>query len=151
MSLLQWLTNGWLRRHKTTAEEIGNLFAIVRRDLQDARCKLSCDGQFATAYNAALQLCAILLYAEGFRPEKNLQHHRTIMALPLILGGSWKGKAEYLDTCRDKRNTAEYDYAGGVSETDVHDLLALVEELHVAVTDWLKASHPDLTAGSTGR
>ena len=44
------------------------------------------DWRFGIAYNTGLKLCLILLLAEGFRPEKTLQHYRSIQALPLILG-----------------------------------------------------------------
>jgi hypothetical protein len=33
----------------------------------------------------------ILMHAEGYRAEKNLQHYRTSQALQLILGGAGKG------------------------------------------------------------
>lgn len=36
MTLRQWADNGWLKSHKTSAAEIGNLLAIVDRDLKDA-------------------------------------------------------------------------------------------------------------------
>ena len=36
MTLIQWADNGWLKAHKTSAEEIGNLLAIVERDIKDA-------------------------------------------------------------------------------------------------------------------
>jgi len=36
MTLKQWADNGWLKPHKTSAGEIGNLMAIVERDLKDA-------------------------------------------------------------------------------------------------------------------
>ncbi len=35
MTLKQWMDNGWLRPHKTSAEEIENLFMIIDRDLKD--------------------------------------------------------------------------------------------------------------------
>jgi len=35
MTLKQWSDNGWLRPHKTTPEEIENLFQIVDRDLEE--------------------------------------------------------------------------------------------------------------------
>jgi hypothetical protein len=87
MSLQVWANNGWLRSHKTSREEIGNLLEIVQRDLKDAQGPgLSADWRFGIAYNAALKLCTVLMYCEGFRPEKNLAHYRTLQALPLILG-----------------------------------------------------------------
>lgn len=71
MSLQTWQSNGWLRPYRTSPAQIAELFAIADRDLEDARTeRLSNDWQFGIAYNAALKLCTILLYAEGFRPEK---------------------------------------------------------------------------------
>ena len=71
MSLKQWLDNGWLRKHITDKQEISNLLQIVDRDLKDAKEKsISQDWRFGIAYNAALKLCAILLAAEGYRPEQ---------------------------------------------------------------------------------
>jgi hypothetical protein len=87
MSLKQWADNGWLRSHKTSKQEVSNLLGIVERDLKDAESSdISADWRFGIAYNAALKLCTILLGAQGYRAEKNLQHYRTIQALPLILG-----------------------------------------------------------------
>ena len=77
MRLQQWKANGWLQTHQTTSSQIDGLLAIVERDLEDSMRDLSPDWQFGIAYNAALKLCTILLYASGFRPEKNLAHYRT--------------------------------------------------------------------------
>jgi hypothetical protein len=117
----------------------------VDRDLEDARTeRLSTDWQFGIAYNAALKLCTILLYAEGYRPEKNLAHYRTIQALPLILGAGRQGDADYLDTCRSKRNTAEYDSAGRISPEEARELVEFSVELRAASVSWLNANHPEL-------
>jgi len=86
MSLQKWVEYGWLRSHKSSNKEIADLLRIIDRDLQDAAGEISSDWRFGIAYNAALKLCTILLYAEGYRPEKTLQHYRTIQSLPMILG-----------------------------------------------------------------
>lgn len=86
MSLQKWVEYGWLRSHKSSNKEIADLLRIIDRDLQDAAGEISSDWRFGIAYNAALKLCTILLYAEGYRPEKTLQHYRTIQSLPVILG-----------------------------------------------------------------
>ena len=86
MSLKQWASNGWLSAHRDqTPKEIQDLLAIVKRDLADAEGDISADWQFGIAYNAALKLCTILMRASGHRPEKTLQHYRTLQALPLVL------------------------------------------------------------------
>lgn len=36
MSLQLWANNGWLKPHTTSREEVGNLLAIVRRDMDRA-------------------------------------------------------------------------------------------------------------------
>jgi uncharacterized protein (UPF0332 family) len=144
MRLQQWKTNGWLQAHQTTPAQIADLLAIVDRDLEDSMRDLSPDWQFGIAYNAALKLCTILLFASGYRPEKNLAHYRTLAALPLILGDERKDDADYLDTCRAKRNTAEYDAAGTVSQSEADELREFAKELRSDVTAWLKANHPAL-------
>ena len=50
-------------------------------------------GVSGISYNAALKLCTILLHASGYRPERALQHYRTIAALPLVLGEQRKDDA----------------------------------------------------------
>lgn len=144
MTLNQWMNNGWLRRHKTSQEEIENLVMIIDRDLKDTEGGISDDWRFGIAYNAALKLCTILLYAEGFQAEKTLQHYRTIQALPLILGNKRKNDAEYLNSCRSKRNIVEYDYVGGVTGHDVDELIDFVKELKADVIEWLNSNHPEL-------
>ena len=86
MTLKQWADNGWLASHVTSTEEIANLLAIVDRDLADAGAGISPDWRFGIAYNAALKLCTVLLYAEGYRAARMLQHSRTIQPLPPIPG-----------------------------------------------------------------
>lgn len=145
MSLQQWAANGWLKAHRTSAQEVSNLLSIVRRDLADAGQKtVSADWRFGMAYNAALKLCTILLYAEGYRPAQNLAHYRTLQAVPLILGKEHGEDAEYLDACRTKRNTVEYDYVGGATVADAKELIEYVIELERIALKWLKARHPKL-------
>ena len=74
MSLNSLLKAGKLKRHKTSAREISDLFEVVQRDLKDASIKeLSADRRFATAYNAALQLTTILMYSHGYRAVSSRQ------------------------------------------------------------------------------
>ena len=146
MSLQDWANNGWLRAHATSKSEILQLIEIVNRDLKDAQQRgLSADWRFGIAYNAGLKLCTILLYSEGFRPEKTLAHYRTLQALPMILGPEKEDDADYLDTCRTKRNTVEYDYVGGAMNSDADELIAFVMKLKIEVLDWLKQNHANLS------
>ena len=140
-----WHKAGWLRPHQTSKRQIADLFAIVDRDLEDAARGLSPDWQFGIAYNAVLKLCTVLVYAEGWRPEKNLAHYRTLQALPLILGETRTDDADYLNTCRAKRNTAEYDSPGQVTAAEAKELAAFARELRGDVIVWLEKHHPGLS------
>lgn len=144
MTLKQWADNNWLKAEQPSQNEIAYLLAIAERDLKDAASSISPDWQFGIAYNAALKLCTILLRAEGYRPAHGLQHYRTVMAMPLILGKSRKEDAEYLDSCRNKRNTVEYDYVGGASEEDAKELLNFIRDFKTEVLEWLEKNHTDL-------
>jgi len=144
MTLQQWVDNGWLESHVTSAEEIANLLAIVDRDLADAGGGISPDWRFGIAYNAALKLCTILLYAEGYRAARTLQHYRTIQALPVILGLEHRPDANYLDACRKKKNIVEYDYVGGATDDEASELAGYILELREKVLNWLKENHPQL-------
>jgi len=145
MSLETCAKNGWLRPHKITRQEIVDLLGVIERDLKDAQRDLSADWKFGIAYNAALQLCTILLNASGYRPEKLQAHYRTLQSLPLILGAERKDDGDYLDTCRKTRNTAEYDSAGVTSEADAKELIEFTKRLREDVLDWLKKNHPELS------
>jgi hypothetical protein len=145
MSLKDWADSGWLRAHQSSRQEIKDLLSIVERDLSDSsEGGISADWRFGIAYNAALKLCTILVHASGYRPEKMLQHYRTIQALPLILGEGRREDADYLDKCRIKRNTVEYDMAGAATDADAAELHDFAKELRTDALDWLKRNHPDL-------
>ncbi len=143
MGLKQWLKNRWIHHHNTTKEEIRNLIDIVERDLKEAKQPITADWQFGIAYNAALKLCTILVYAEGYKPEKTSQHYRYISALPLIIGKDKKNDAEYLNTCRAKRNIIEYDSIGSVTENDADELIEFTKKLKKEVISWLKKYHSE--------
>lgn len=148
MSLSAWAKAGWLKPHTPTRQQVAAVFGVVDRDLEDAKQNLSPDGRFNLAYNAALQLCAISLLAEGWKPDKLNAHHRTISALPLILGPDWQDGADYLDACRSKRNGLEYDAAGRVSPAEAKELREFALELRVVVVDWLGDKHRKLSPWS---
>ena len=149
MSLQVWSRNGWLKPHRTDCQELSNLLAIVDRDLADAAsCELSNDWRFGIAYNAALKLCTMMLYAAGYMPEKNLAHYRTLLSLEFTLGPHRKDDAVYLDSCRTKRNHVEYDYVDGASAAEAQELLDFSKELRAEVVAALRKKYP--TLGKSG-
>ncbi len=146
MSLTKFKQKGWIRPHSTSRREIQDLLAIVDRDLNDAKVPhISPDWRFGIAYNAALKLCTILLYTQGYRSGSGSHHMRTISTLPHIGGLRTQADADYLDTCRRKRNIVEYDYTGGATDNDADELIEFSQDLLEDVIQWLRSNHPELT------
>lgn len=144
-SLQQLLAEGRLQRQPAVPAEINALFKVAARDLADAGVLgLSEDRRFATAYNGALQLATIVLRAEGYRTRGSGHHRTTIAALPLLMGGSFESIADYLDACRSRRNTVDYDGIGIATEADVAELTLEARELEALVRAWLTEHHPEL-------
>jgi len=70
-------------------------------------------------------------------------HCNTFLALEAA-DSSFASRSVYFDGCRTKRNVSEYDFAGGVTETDADGLLKATREFSIEVDAWLKAHHPTL-------
>jgi hypothetical protein len=148
MTLKDWADSGWVRVHQPSLQEVQNLLSVADRDMADAASRdISADWRFGIAYNAAIKLCTILVHASGYRVERAPHHYLTIAALSLILGARKTEAAVYLDACRIKRNTVEYDMAGAASELDADELLEFSRELRMDVSNWLRKNHRELTSG----
>ncbi|MBN2125218.1 MAG: hypothetical protein JW821_13045 [Deltaproteobacteria bacterium] len=146
MTLETWQENGWLRPHATSKQEVRGILDLVERDLADASSvDISKDWRFNIAYNAGLQLAALVLYAAGYRAGRGeSKHYRIIQALPLVMGSRFSAMRDYLDSCRRKRNISEYDAAGTISQKETEDLLETVSEFKVEVEAWLRQNRPDI-------
>jgi hypothetical protein len=139
------LAEGKLRRHRTSAREIADLLGVVERDLADAQVQeVSADRRFAIAYEAALQLPTIPVYASGHETQGPGHHFHTFQALRETMGAAGQKYADYFDTCRSKRATTSYDRAGEISETEVASLTRKVETFKGDVLSWLRKNHADL-------
>jgi uncharacterized protein (UPF0332 family) len=145
VSLRRLLVDGRLRRQKSGRAEVQRLFQVAERDLVDACVEgLSADRRFATAYNAALQLATIVLRSEGYRTAGAGHHATVIESLRAIIGPDVHEAADYLDACRSKRNTVDYDGIGIATEAEVVELVAEARMLQTMVRNWLAEHHPDL-------
>jgi hypothetical protein len=143
--LKRLLAEGKLRGHRTSAREIADLLGVIDRDLADAAVQeLSADRRFSIAYEAALQLATITVYASGYETHGTGHHFNTFHALRETMGATGRDYADYFDTCRTKRATASYDRAGEISNTEVEALLRGVEGFREEVLAWLREQHPDL-------
>ena len=144
MSLQNWEKKGWVEKHKTSPQEIEELFQIADRDLKDCQARdLSDDWQLNIAYNAALQSAKAALAAAGYRSSREAQHFRIIQSLAFTVGLE-KSLIDKLDKFRKKRNISDYERAGLVSEGEVREAITLAQQLRKQVEDWIRANHPHL-------
>lgn len=145
MSLENWRENRWLTEHKTSREEISDLFRVIERDLSDCQAPgLSTDAQFATAYGAALQAARIALAASGYRPGRGESGHYYAMESLRLTVGMDSASVGQLQEFRKKRNVVSYDRAGTISNREAEEMKRLALRLRKAVEDWLRAKRPDL-------
>src|SRR5467141_857460 len=98
-----------VRAHKASKKELGDLWAVIVRDLEDAAIQeLSDDRRFATAYNAALQTAKTSIACAGFRLAGASGHHRlTFEAARLALGTTAARSLDCFRACRRKRNVID--------------------------------------------
>ena len=137
LSLNEWLKNGWLIEHKTSPQEIEDLFRIVDRDLEDCEVtRLSPDWKFNIAYNAALQCAKAALATAGYRPTRESHHYRLIHSLAYTIQAEDKLIIQ-LDMFRKKRNISDYMRAGEISDLEVRELIALAKKLRHRVKEWI--------------
>jgi uncharacterized protein (UPF0332 family) len=146
MSWQQLLHSRRVQVHTTSRRELEGLRAIVARDLKDARVAgLSTDRQFATAYNAILQLAKMAIACAGYRVVGAGHHQTTFEAVELALGPTVSTLASYFDMCRRKRNILDYDTAQVVTETEAKELVQKAEEFRTLIEQWIAQHLPQFT------
>lgn len=124
--------------------ELDNLRSIVARRLKDVTAAgLSADARFTMAYDAARTLSLLIVRASGYRPRTVGGHYNTFLALEAA-DQAFASLSAYFDGCRIKRNNCEYDFAGGVSDTDAGELLKEVRAFAVDSETWIKTHFPHL-------
>jgi hypothetical protein len=120
--------------------------ALVARDLADAQVMgLSADRRFATAYNAALQTANMAIACAGYRVTAKTGHHRvTVDAITLALGTAASSYADYLETCRRKRNVIDYTRSHVATDSEADEIVRMAREFHALVETWIGATSPNL-------
>lgn len=138
MSIEIFKSRGVLVEQRSSKEEIEELLKIVDRDMLDSKVsQVSYDWQFGIAYNAALKLATILVRYSGYRVKGQGHHMNTIALIPSFLGKETQDYSDYLDACRRKRNTVEYDCVAGATEQDVIELQEFVLEFKEKVLKFI--------------
>ena len=103
--------------------------------------------QIAASYNAALMAARAALAASGYRTSGEGNHYWTIQSLAFTLQPDTKTIKKF-NKFRQKRNITDYEMIGMISEQEVTEMIALAQELHDIVTEWLKKNHQNTTGYS---
>lgn len=145
MTWKQLLAENRLAAEPTSRTEIKDLRAVVHRNLADAQIrKLSDEGRFGHAYDAARILANIIVRASGYRVKsEGGGHYNTFLALKTA-DPAFAKKAVYFDACRRKRNNFLYEQANVVTNTEAEELLVHATGFSVEVDAWLKKHYPHL-------
>jgi hypothetical protein len=135
-----------VQRHRTSKRELDEIRAVIQRDLVDAQIAgLSADRRFAIAYNAALQTASMAIACAGYRVRAKAGHHRvTIDAITLTVGNSGKRYADYLETCRRKRNVIDYTRAQVATDSEADEIVKMATEFNELVEGWIESKFPSL-------
>lgn len=139
MTLQDWLSNGWLKRHATSQQEISELLAKVERDIAEAsKEEITLDWRLAIAYNACLGCATIALRASGYRmPGGAGQHYRTIQSLRFTINPD-SDIIISLEAISKKRAIVSYDAAGTITEAEVEEARQLADQLLEQLKTWLQ-------------
>ena len=117
---------GQLKAEPRNAQEVTRMLAMAQTRLSDAKLnKLSLEGRFTSAYNAAHAAALAALRWHGYRSENR---YTVFQCLTHTLG--WPANRwRVLDTAHQKRNLAEYEGYLEVEESTVAEMCALVQGL----------------------
>jgi predicted Zn-dependent peptidase len=147
MSLRDWLKNGWVVEHASSADEISDLIYVADRDLKDAQTPgLSPDWRLNIAYSAALQMATAALAAGGYRASRESHHYRVIQSLAYTIEADSELINQF-DQFRKKRNISGYERAGTVSEHEAQQMFELAVEIRKRVEEWIRRNYADLIQG----
>ncbi len=144
MSLQDWQNNRWIKKHRTSKSEIDALLKKIEvNEIQLEIKEISPDWRLAFAYNNILTIGSIALKVSGYRISVGRGHHeKTIDSLKFTLDTDNITRI-VIHEIRKKRNYAEYDAVGTISEQDVAEATKIASELKYDLKHWLKENHPE--------
>lgn len=121
---------GQLKAEPRNTQEVVRLLAMAQTRLHDAQLdKLSLEGRFTSAYNAAHAAALAALRWHGYRSENRYTVFQCLTHTVGWPANRWR----VLDNAHQKRNLAEYEGYLDVEESTVAEMCALVQSLIVDV------------------
>lgn len=122
---------GRIKPYSATSKEIAALISLARRDIKAAYRNLDEDPEWAysIAYNAILQACRALMFAEGFR-ARGVDHHAVVIQFARDAFHPENGALmTQIDHIRRMRNKVVYDAAGLISRGMAQEVISVAEKV----------------------
>lgn len=117
---------GQLKAEPRNDREVTRMLAMAHTRLSDAKLnKLSLEGRFTSAYNAAHAAALAALRWHGYRSENRYTVFQCLAHTLRWPANRWR----VLDTAHQKRNLAEYEGYLEVEESTVAEMCTLVQGL----------------------
>jgi uncharacterized protein (UPF0332 family) len=144
MSLEDLYKYGKLQKHKTSPQEISDLFGVAERCLKDSsQTSISLDLRFISAYQAALAAGEALLCCLGYTAPKGNYHYMVWEALRNVLDDSFKSTLILFNDARSKRSDAFYDRASVTSDTEYEEVFKEAKKFVAFVRAKIKKDFPN--------
>lgn len=127
-------------------KRVEEMLILTQSHLTDAQATgLSVDAHHSFAYGVARVAAELIMLAEGFRPGRAGSNHVNVFIfLRHVAEGRWAVLARRFDRARKKRNVAEYERVGAITETELAEMQQLAEQFLGEVRHWLTKHHPEL-------
>lgn len=121
---------GQLKIEPRDANEVFRMLRMAQTRLNDAKLKkLSVEGRFTSAYNAAHMAALAALRWRGYRSENRFTVFQCLSHTVGWPANQWR----VLDTAHQKRNLAEYEGLLDVEESLVDELMELSQQLLIDI------------------
>jgi len=152
MSAEKLVPLGWYKAEPGGPKEIADLLSIVDRPQAEMRVEgISDDLRLQVAYNGILTLADITLRAGSFRVSLGQGHHQCVIksdehSLTTKDAAAREKRVRSIKSHSQKRNTTSCDPAGGVSSSDLAQVIKDLAALREQVSAWPKKTHPELLA-----
>lgn len=136
---------GLLKTEPPSKTELQRFIRHAERALADASLpKLSPSGRFDMAYNAAHALALAALRANGYRPSDGPGHRAIVFQSLVHTIDAPATLASTLNRYHTRRNRSEYVAYEDATEAEAKDLLALAQQAHDLLIDWMRKRRPEL-------
>ena len=137
-----------LEKHKTSSQEIKDLFGVAERCLKDAsQHTISLELRYIAAYQAALAAGEAFLCCHGYSAPKNNYHYMVWESMRQVLDSSFKNTLILFNDARSKRGDAFYDRENVTSETEYKEIFEEAKKFVQFICDGIKKEFPDLGKG----